>query len=95
MKKIFYFSTILTLIFTIGKPVLIGSGEEIKSSIFPGILGISFQTPSIQIGKVELRFVQDINYTIFNKTNNFALNFVDSVVAGLVFQSGIRIGFDI
>ena len=83
------------VVFTIGKPVLIGSEEEINSSIFPGILGISFQTPSIQIGKVELRFVQDINYTIFNKKNNFALNFVDSVVAGLVFQSGIRIGFDI
>ena len=83
------------VVFTIGKPVLIGSGEEINSSIFPGILGISFQTPSIQIGKTELRFVQDLNYTIFNKKNNFALNFVDSVVAGLVFQSGIRIGFDI
>ena len=83
------------VVFTIGKPVLIGSGEEIKSSIFPGILGISFQTPSIQIGKIELRFVQDINYTIFNKTNNSALNFLDSIVAGLVFQSGIRIGFDI
>ena len=83
------------VVFTIGKPVLIGSGEEIKSSIFPGILGISFQTPSIQIGKAELRFVQDINYTIFNKTNNFALNFTDSIIAGLVFQSGIRICFDI
>lgn len=83
------------VVFTIGKPVLIGSGKEINSSIFPGILGISFQTPSIQIGKTELRFVQDLNYTIFNKKNNFALNFVDSVVAGLVFQSGIRIGFDI
>lgn len=83
------------VVFTIGKPVLIGSGEEINSSIFPGILGISFQTPSIQIGKTELRFVQDLNYTIFNKKNNFALNFVDSVVAGLVFQSGIRISFDI
>ena len=83
------------VVFTIGKPVLIGSGEEINSSIFPGILGISFQTPSIQIGKTELRFVQDLNYTIFNKKNNFALNFVDSLVAGLVFQSGIRIGFDI
>ncbi len=83
------------VVFTFGKPVLIGSEEEIRSSIFPGILGISIQTPSIQIGKTQLRFVQDINYTIFNKINNFALNFVDSIVAGLVFQSGIRIGFDI
>ena len=80
-------------VFTFGKPVLIGTQEEIKSSIFPGILGVSLQTPAIQIGKTELKFVQDINYTIFNKTNNFALNFVDSIVAGLIFQSGIRISY--
>lgn len=78
-------------VFTFGKPILIGTEEEIKSSIFPGILGISLQTPAISIGKLGLKFVQDVNYTIFNKTNNFALNFVNSVVAGLVFQSGIRL----
>lgn len=78
-------------VFTLGKPVLLGSGEEIKSSIFPGILGVSWQTPAIKIGKTGLRFVQDISYTIFNKENNSALNFVDSIVAGLVFQSGLRL----
>ncbi len=78
-------------VFTFGKPVLLGSGEEIKSSIFPGILGFSLQTPAISIGKTGLRFVQDVNYTIFNKTNNSALSFVDSIVAGFILQSGIRL----
>lgn len=78
-------------VFTFGNPVLIGSEQEIRSSIFPGILGVSWQTPAIKIGKTGLRFVQDISYTIFNKENNSALNFVDSIVAGLVFQSGLRL----
>lgn len=78
-------------VFTFGKPVLIGSEQEIRSSIFPGILGVSWQTPAIKIGKTGLRFVQDVNYTIFNKTNNSALSFVDSIVAGFILQSGIRL----
>ena len=80
-------------VFTFGKPVLIGTQEEIKSSIFPGVIGFSLQTPAISIGKMGLKFVQDVNYTIFNKTDNFALSFADSLVAGLVFQSGIRLEF--
>ena len=80
-------------VFTFGKPVLIGTQEEIKSSIFPGVIGFSLQTPAISIGKMGLKFVQDVNYTIFNKTDNFALSFTDSLVAGLVFQSGIRLEF--
>lgn len=80
-------------VFTFGKPVLIGTQEEIKSSIFPGVIGFSLQTPAISIGKMGLKFVQDVNYTIFNKTDNFALSFADSIVAGLVFQSGIRLEF--
>ena len=89
-----FFRIYAGVVFTFGKPVLIDSGEKIKSSIFPGILGVSWQTPSIQVGKTELKFVQDISYTIFNKTNNFALSFEDSIVAGLIFQSGIRISYD-
>ncbi|MCR4789929.1 MAG: C40 family peptidase [Treponemataceae bacterium] len=79
-------------VFTIGTPYQIGSSKEIKASIFPGIIGMSFQTPAIQFGdKVGLRFVQDISYEVFNETNNSALGFVDSLAAGFAFQSGVRI----
>ncbi|MGP1587304.1 MAG: C40 family peptidase [Treponemataceae bacterium] len=79
-------------VFTIGKPKLIGTGTEILGSIFPGILGISFQTPAVQINSVVgLRFVQDISYIVFNSASGSALSFADSCSAGLVFQSGIRL----
>ncbi|MCR5699396.1 MAG: C40 family peptidase, partial [Treponemataceae bacterium] len=79
-------------VFTIGTPNLIGSDKEIKASIFPGIMGISFQTPAIQIANVVgLRFTQDISYEVFNNTNNSALSFAESCASGLTFQTGIRV----
>ena len=79
-------------VFTIGTPNLIGSDKEIKASIFPGIMGISFQTPAIQIANVVgLRFTQDISYEVFNNTNNSALSFAESCASGITFQTGIRV----
>ncbi|WP_149554809.1 C40 family peptidase [Treponema pectinovorum] len=79
-------------VFTIGNPKLQGSdGEDIKASVFPGILGICFNTPPIKTGKFDLCFTQDIHYTIFNETNGAALSPIKSLATGLVFSSGIRV----
>ena len=79
-------------VFTIGTPHLINSEKEIKSSIFPGIIGISFQTPALQIANVVgLRFVQDISYEVFNNTSGLALGFAESCAAGISFQTGLRV----
>ena len=84
-------------VFTIGSPVEPGivSGEpaSIKGSIFPGILGVCLQTPTLKAGKVELSLVQDIRYTVFNKPDNSALPFLNSTAAGLVFSTGVRVTF--
>ena len=78
-------------VFTFHKVTLIDTDKEIKGSIFPGIIGVSFSTPKWKIGKVGLQAVQDISYTVFNKTDGAALPFMESVAAGLVMYTGIKV----
>ena len=80
-------------VITFGTPVLPGTSQTIESSIFPGILGVSFQTPAIHIGKVDLRFCQDIALTVFNKTDGSALSIGNAAAASLSLQTGIRVTF--
>lgn len=70
---------------------LIGTDKEIVPSVFPGIIGASLTTPSVDIGKVKLQIVQDISYTIFNKLDNSALSFIDTLSAGLVMYTGFKV----
>ncbi len=76
-------------VITAGSPEY--DGEEIKSSVFPGIIGACWNTPSIKAGKVNVSFIQDIHYTVFNKKNGTALSPKKSVTSGLVFSSGVRV----
>lgn len=86
-----YFRFYAGPVFTIGTPRMMVTGEEVQASIFPGIIGISVSTPSFNIGKAKCQVVQDISYTIFNNFDNSALSFTNSVSAGLVFFTGIRV----
>lgn len=74
-----------------GKPTFPDSDSKIKGSFFPGILGVSFQTPKIKAGKVGISFVQDISYTVYNDSDGGAMPFHDSMATGLVFSSGVRV----
>lgn len=79
-------------VFTIGTPYLPGKGEDkIESSIFPGILGIAFNTPSVKAGNADVSFSQDIHYTVFNDTDGGALSPLKTITTGLVFSSGVRV----
>ena len=84
-------------VFTLGAPIEpgidAGSPSRVKGSVFPGVLGLCLQTPSLKAGKVRLSLVQDIRYTVFNNMDNGALPIVDSLSAGLVFSTGIRVTF--
>ena len=86
-----YFRFYAGPVFTIGTPRMMVTGEEVQASIFPGIIGISVATPSFNIGQAKCQVVQDISYTIFNNFDNSALSFTNSVSAGLVFFTGIRV----
>lgn len=78
-------------VFTIGECHLPDSDEKISSSIFPGVMGIVFQTPSITKGSVKIKFIQDICYTIFNNADNSALSPAKAFSAGLEFATGISV----
>lgn len=80
-------------VFSFGQPSLPGdSSTEIKASIYPGIMGVCWQTPPIFTTKnLSFSFVQDIHYTIFNRTNGAALSPIDSIASGLVFSTGMRV----
>jgi len=81
-------------VFTMGKPVEPGTdGERVKGSVFPGVLGLCLQTPTLKAGKVELSLVQDIRYTVFNDMDDAALSPLSSLSSGLVFSTGIRVTF--
>lgn len=78
-------------VITFGNPQMLGTNEEIQSSFFPGILGVTFSTPSFSINKAKVQFVQDISYTVFNKKDNSALPFLESISAGLVMFTGVKV----
>ncbi|MCR4733526.1 MAG: C40 family peptidase [Treponema sp.] len=80
-------------VITFGDSYLPATEEKIKPSFFPGIIGASISTPALEFGKVKFQLVQDINYSVCNDVDGAALNFVDSVIAGLVMTTGIRVTF--
>ena len=86
-----YFRFYAGPVITFGKARMMGTGDEAKGSFFPGIIGVSFSTPALNIGKFKGQVVQDISYTVFNKPDNSALSFTNSISAGLVFFTGIRV----
>ena len=79
-------------VISLGKPHLPGDSDyKIKNSFFPGIIGAAFSTPSFQVGKTFVSFVQDIHYTVFNDTDGAAMSFSKSLTTGLVLATGIRV----
>ena len=78
-------------VFSFGDAAMVDTGDEIKPSIFPGILGVSFSTPALSIADAKIQLVQDISYTVYNQPDNSALSFVDSVSAGFVLYTGIKV----
>lgn len=86
-----YFRAYAGPVFSIGDAHMVSTDEEIKPSIFPGILGVTFSTPAFKVSKTKIQFIQDFCYTIFNSPDNSALSFVDSISAGLVFFTGVKV----
>lgn len=68
-----------------------GTGDKTKAQIFPGILGISFTTPSFGNDKVRARFIQDFNYVYYTKSNGAPLSAKKAAASGLTFSTGVII----
>jgi len=86
-----YFRFYAGPVITMGSPKLPGTSDPCEASFFPGTIGISVNTPSIVNSSWKLQFVQDLSYTVYNKPDGSALPFTDSVCAGLLLQTGIRV----
>lgn len=80
-------------VFTAGMCFEPDSDEEIRASVFPGIIGVTFNTPSVTKQAVKVQFIQDVNYTVFNNLDNSALSPLRSFAAGLEFSTGVRVMF--
>ena len=80
-------------VFSFGSAIEPGTEEEISPSVFPGIMGISWQTPSLKLGSFEFSLVQDLRYTVYNSLSGSALNFLQSLSCGTVFSTGLRVTF--
>lgn len=80
-------------VFTAGSCYLPDSDYEIKSSIFPGVIGVTFSAPSFTKGDFKVQIIQDICYTVFNNTSNAALSPLRAASAGLEFCTGARVTF--
>lgn len=78
-------------VFSFGNATMVDTGDALQPSVFPGILGVSFSTPHFDIGDAKVQLLQDISYTVYNKPDNSALSFGDSIAAGFVFYTGVRV----
>lgn len=89
-----YFRVFAGPVFTLGSPSLPGnSGEDIKASVFPGTLGVCFNSPSFKAGSMDVSLAQDIHYNVYNKQNGAALSPLKTAASGLVFSTGLRVTF--
>ena len=79
-------------VITFGTPEVPADSEhEAKGSVFPGIIGLSFSTPSWNAGAVKIALIQDIQYTVFNETDNSALSARNSAASGILLSTGVRV----
>lgn len=80
-------------VITFGSARIPNGKAEIKTSFFPGIMGMSFNTPKIKIGTLNFSLTTDLFYTFYTTVNNSSLSFQNAISSGLVLSTGIRVTF--
>lgn len=78
-------------VISFGNPKVPETNTQIAGSFFPGVIGISLNTPAIKIKKVYLSFCHDFIYTVYNQQDGAALTISDSFNSGFVFSTGVKI----
>ncbi|MCQ2592617.1 MAG: C40 family peptidase [Treponema sp.] len=72
------------------------SEKELQAPIYPGIFGVSFNTPTFNIGKSKVAFVQDISFTYYQAAPGYEpLTLKETLAAGTSFQTGVRVSLPI
>lgn len=88
-----YFGMYIGPVITFGSARIPNGKAEIKTSFFPGIVGMSFNTPKIKIGTLNFSLTTDLFYTFYTTVNNSSLSFQNAISSGLVLSTGIRVTF--
>ncbi len=83
-----YAGPMLTLI---EEPLPSNKSSNENSFGLPGIAGITFATPTINIGSTALQVVQDISFSSYNPYDGRALPVLDSLAAGISLYTGIKV----
>ena len=82
------------VVLTAGNPktvTLHGSGTAAMGQVWPGVFGVKFILPAIEVGKVSLHVVQDIRYKAFAYGDGTPFLLQDALSSGVVFSTGIRV----
>ena len=82
------------VVLTAGNPktvTLHGSGTAAMGQVWPGVFGVKFILPAIEVGKVNLHVVQDIRYKAFAYGDGTPFLLQDALSSGVVFSTGIRV----
>ncbi|MDR1785384.1 MAG: C40 family peptidase [Spirochaetaceae bacterium] len=67
--------------------------KALSQAFFPGILGVSWQFPVITAARAGFALIQDVRYQVYYDSDRVALPPGESMAAGLVFSTGIRVSF--
>lgn len=89
----FYAGVVLSTGTVASQPqTLIGTEKMVQPPIFPGIFGVSFQTPRVRLGSVYGSLVQDISYTHYKAAEGYDnMTFKETIAQGFTFSTGISI----
>lgn len=89
----FYTGVVLSTGTVASQPqTLFGTDKMVQAPIFPGIFGVSFQTPKVRLGSVYGSLVQDISYTHYKAAEGYdKMTFKESLAQGINFSTGISI----
>ena len=88
-----YFRAYAGPLFSFGDCTSPDTDDEIKASVFPGVIGVTFAVPSFTKGNFKVQLIQDICYSVYNHESNAALSALKSASAGLEFCTGVRVMF--
>lgn len=64
-----------------------------ETSFLCGILGVSWQSPSLRLGSLSFSFVQDISYIFDGKSSDEKISLYNTLGDSVLFSSGLKVTF--
>lgn len=78
--------------FSVSKPLLRGTDIHITTPFFPGIFGLSLETPKLSVGKTRISLAQEVSYTNHKAADGYPkLTFRQAIEAGLELNTFVRV----